>query len=56
MSHLAASSTGLNKIIDLFLFSKEKEKEKEKKKKVVVIGYGWAGKSFCDYIDKKNMI
>jgi NADH dehydrogenase FAD-containing subunit len=50
MSHLAASSTGLNKIIDLFSFSKEKEK----KKKVVVIGYGWAGKSFCDYIDKKK--
>jgi NADH dehydrogenase FAD-containing subunit len=51
MTLVAASSTIVDKLINLFIISNEK---KDQRKKVVVIGYGWGGKSFCDKIDKKK--
>lgn len=51
MTIVAASSTIVDKLINLFNISNEK---KDQRKKVVVIGYGWGGKSFCDNIDKKK--
>jgi NADH dehydrogenase FAD-containing subunit len=51
MTHVvAASSTIVDKLMN-FSFSSPKE---DNRKKVVVIGYGWAGKSFCDNINKKK--
>lgn len=46
MSLLAPSGYAFNNIIDLLLYKKLQKKE------IVVVGYGWAGKSFCDNIDK----
>jgi len=53
MTTLAATSTLANQLINLFSNSNSNSKE-ENHKKVVVIGYGWAGKSFCDKIDKNK--
>ena len=47
---LAPSSHLFGKLFDLYFgFKKEKSKEE-----IVVVGYGWAGKSFCDKIDKNK--
>jgi NADH dehydrogenase FAD-containing subunit len=49
MALFAPSSSFITQIINLFTPTYE-----DKRKKVVVVGYGWAGKSFCDNIDKQK--
>jgi NADH dehydrogenase FAD-containing subunit len=45
---LAASGYPLSELINMIYNNKNKKKE------VVVVGYGWAGKSFCDKIDRNK--
>ena len=40
--------------LDLILRSFGIEPPKERKPTVVVVGYGWGGKSFCEFIDRKK--